>query len=151
MKAKSGFTLLELMVVIAIIAFLSIVALPNFTRFFAKAKRAEAYTQLRALYIAQKAYFAEHGRYTDKLTGRDSLGWKADGEPLYTYGFSGGTRGINYVVGSLKAPQSALKGAYARKNEFKIAAAGDIDGDGFFDVLTIDHDGSIRIEQDDIS
>ncbi len=150
MSPKNGFTLLELMVVIAIIAFLSIIALPSFTRFFAKAKRTEAYTHLRALYIAQKAYFAEHGRYTDRLTGPESLGWKTEGQPLYTYGFSG-KGGINNVIGSSKASSSALKGASVNKDRFKIAAAGDIDGDSELDVLTIDQNGVIKIERDDLS
>ncbi len=43
---RTGFTLVELMVVVAIIGFLAMIAVPNFMRFLAKAKRAEAYMNL---------------------------------------------------------------------------------------------------------
>ena len=149
-RQTAGFTLLELMIVLALVAFLSMIAVPNFMRFFAKAKRTEAYTQLRALYIAEKAYHAEHDTYTTNLSGPDSIGWKADGQLQYTYGFHRGSVGKNHVIGALKTPASALKGTYADGKGFKIAAAGDIDGDGQADLLTIDHDGNLKIERDDL-
>ena len=39
MEKREGFTLVELMIVVAIIAFLAMVSVPSFTRFLAKAKR----------------------------------------------------------------------------------------------------------------
>ncbi len=150
MEKASGFTLIELMIVLALVAFLSMIALPNFMRFFAKAKRAEAYTQLRALYIAQKAYYAEHGVYTSNIMGPHSLGWKADGQLQYTYGFSKGSEKKNFLTGALKAPAGALKGTFAQGQAFKIGAAGDIDGDGDPDFLTINQDGELKIEHDDL-
>lgn len=149
-RPHSGFTLLELLIVLALVALLSMIAMPNFMRFFAKAKRAEAYTQLRALYIAEKAYYAENQAYTTNLSGPDSIGWKADGVLQYTYGFGKGTAGKNYVVGGLKAPVSALKSTFADAKGFKIGAAGDIDGDGDADLLIIDQSGQIKIEHDDL-
>ena len=59
---KKGFTLIELMIVVAIIAFLSMVAVPSFMRFLAKSKRAEAYVNLHSIYAAQKAFWAENGK-----------------------------------------------------------------------------------------
>jgi prepilin-type N-terminal cleavage/methylation domain-containing protein len=155
---RRGFTLLELMVVVAIIAFLAMIAVPNVMRFYAKAKRAEAYMQLHSIYAAEKAYWMEHGKYTDALTGADSIGWKPDGykgggknEPfLYTYGFMGG-EGRNYVTGKLQTPASFLSFAKADKDGFVAVAAGDIDGDGKPDVLTINQDNDIQIVQDDIN
>ncbi len=52
---RGGFSLIELMVVVAIIALLAMLAIPNFTRFISKTKRTEAYINLNALYVAQKA------------------------------------------------------------------------------------------------
>jgi prepilin-type N-terminal cleavage/methylation domain-containing protein len=150
-KFVRGFNLLELMVVLAIVTFLSMLAMPSFVRFFAKAKRTEAYTQLRALYMAQKAYFAEHGHYTPHLVGSNGLGWKAEGKLQYTYGVSQGNEGKNYVVGSLKAPASTLNGTYADLKGFKMGAAGDIDGDGDIDFLTINHEGDVLVERDDLA
>jgi type IV pilus assembly protein PilA len=146
---EAGFNLLELTVVLAIVSFLSMLAMPSFMRFFAKAKRTEAYTQLRALYIAEKAYFAEKGMYTTNLSGTDSLGWHADGQLSYTYGFGKGTEGKNYVEGSLKAPASSLKGTYANAAGFKIGAAARVSGsESDMDFLTIDQNGTITIVSD---
>ena len=61
MPHKPGFTLFELMIVIAIIAALSALSVPSLMRYAAKAKRAEAYLYLRTLAHAQKAYFVETG------------------------------------------------------------------------------------------
>ena len=53
MMKKRGFTLIELMIVVAIIAFLAIVSVPSFMKFLAKAKRAEAYMNLSSIYGAK--------------------------------------------------------------------------------------------------
>ena len=143
---RRGFSLIEVMIVIAIIAFFAVLALPNFMTFLAKAKRSEAYIQLRALYMLQKTYFAEHGAYTEKLQGPNSLNWKPEGQVNYTYGFPGSA-----VVGALGAPASALAGASAGAQAFTIAAAGDIDGDGDVDVLTINEKGEITVLKDDLA
>lgn len=146
---KRAFTLVELMIVLSIIAFLAMMALPSYHRYLASAKRAEAQANLSALYTAQKLYFAEHGKYTDKISGPESLNWKADGEPYYTYGFVG-AEGVNYRKGKLGAMQLPAQ-ARVDGNNFAIAAVGDIDGDGKNDVLLIDQNRKLSIVEDDLS
>jgi len=156
---KNAFTLIELMVVVAIIAFLATLAIPTFSRFFAKAKRTEAYLNLSSIYAAQKAYFAEHGKYTDVLNGENGLGWKPEGyhgggkneKFCYTYGFSYGTEGSNYFTGNLEASSSLLSMSAIGKDTFLIAAAGDIDGDGKYDILTVDQNNNVVVYQDDLA
>jgi type IV pilus assembly protein PilA len=150
-KILSGFNLIELMIVLAIVAILSAIALPGLMRFVAKAKRTEAYVVLRSLYAAEKAYWIEHGTYSTALLNADGVGWKPEGTLQYTYGFDQGGEGKGYVVGKLKAPGSALAGTKATGNEFVIAAAADIDGDGDYDILTIDHTGTIVVVKDDLA
>lgn len=148
-KKVFGFTLIELMIVIAIVAFLSMISIPNFMKFLAKSKRTEAYMNLRSLAMAEKSYWAENGKYTNIL-GNGGLGWKPSGNNYYTYGFSGG-EGQNNFVGSLKAGSGELRNTRADASGFVAAAAGDIDGDGKTDIITIDQDSKITIVQDDLA
>ena len=62
-KDQGGFTLVELMVVIAIVGLLSAVAIPNFKKYQAKAKVTEAKLQLSAAYTAEQVFFSEFLRY----------------------------------------------------------------------------------------
>lgn len=158
-NVKRGFTLIELMIVVAIVAFLSMISIPNFLRFLAKAKRAEVYMNLGAIYVAQKAYWAEHGTYASALQGKDGIGWIPEGYKgggakekfYYTYGFAQGQEGTHHVTGKLGTPASSLQGTNASKDSFVASAAGDIDGDGEPDVLTVNEVNDIKIVQDDLA
>lgn len=157
MMRKAGFTMIELMVVVAIIAFLAVISVPSFTKFLAKAKRTEAYMNLHALYAAEKAYWAEHGRYSDVLHGPGSVGWAPEGYSgggsnerfYYTYGFPG-TEGRNFFTGKLSTAATYLDKARASGTEFLALAVGDIDCDGVPDILGIDQYNTITIIQDDL-
>ncbi len=152
---KKGFSLIELMVVIAIIGVLAALAFPTFTTLIAKAKRTEAFVQLRSLCAAQKIFHLENGVYTTQLSGPQSVGWQPEGykqKPkeenfYYTYGFPG-AEGINYFVGKLETPASHLTGAFANKEKFIIYAAGYIKGNTKADIISIDQDGTVSIIQD---
>lgn len=147
---KKGFTLIELMIVIAIIAFLSMIAMPSFFKFLAKAKRAEAYMNLNAIYTAEKIYWAEHGAYSKALSGPHGIGWQPEGAYNYSYGFSDGQEGINYFIGKLGTPVEFLQESQIAGDRFIIVAAGDIDGDGQPDILAVKSTGEIVILRDDL-
>ncbi len=63
LKRQDGFTLVELMVVVAIIGLLSAVAIPNFKKYQAKAKTSEAKLQLSAIYTALQSWYSDFDNY----------------------------------------------------------------------------------------
>lgn len=67
-KTPGGFTLIELMIVVATIGVLTGIALPAFNKFICRSKAVEARTVLRQYYIAEQAYYGEHDEYQPDLT-----------------------------------------------------------------------------------
>lgn len=68
-KRTSGFTLVEVMIVVAIIGILAAIAIPNFIKFQAKGKQAEANAELKAIFSAQKATVSLNGGYWSDIGG----------------------------------------------------------------------------------
>ena len=61
LKNVKGFTLIELMIVVAILGILAVVAVPALQKYMRRAKTAEAKTQLAKIYDAASGFFkAEH-------------------------------------------------------------------------------------------
>ncbi len=81
LRSKKGFTLIELMIVVAIIGILAAIAIPNFLRFQAKSKQSEAKTNLGGIFTAEVSYRAEHDQYADL----NVISWSPSGTPRYRY------------------------------------------------------------------
>ena len=81
LRSKKGFTLIELMIVVAIIGILAAIAIPNFLKFQAKSKQSEAKSNLGAVYTGELSYFGETNQYGDFNT----IGWSPSGQTRYHY------------------------------------------------------------------
>ncbi len=95
-----GFTLVELVIVIAIVIILSVVSVPIYRNYVDKAKLAEGYALLGTILTAQKAYFSEYGNFcvsnsTNYWTNYDTvLGIDARGNKYFTRFYA---RGADWV------------------------------------------------------
>src|ERR1041384_4219867 len=63
LKGQKGFTLIELMIVVAIIGILAAIAIPNFLQYQMKSRQSEAKTNLQAIRTSEIAFQAERGCY----------------------------------------------------------------------------------------
>jgi len=63
-RRRKGFTLVELMIVVAVIGLIAALAIPNFIKFQARSKQAEAKANLKALFVSQKTWFLQHDEYS---------------------------------------------------------------------------------------
>jgi type IV pilus assembly protein PilE len=66
-KRNNGFTLIELMIVVAIIAVIAAVAIPAYSDYVTRARRADAKSALLALQLAQEKYRANNPAYTTTM------------------------------------------------------------------------------------
>ncbi len=79
---QNGFTLIELMIVVAIIGILAAIAIPNFLKYQAKSRQSEARINLGGIFVAETAYYGEQARYSDF----DTIGFALAGSSnRYTY------------------------------------------------------------------
>jgi prepilin-type N-terminal cleavage/methylation domain-containing protein len=122
---KKGFTLIELMIVVAIIGILASIAIPNYLLYSAKSRQVEAKTNLGAIYMSQMAYRAEYDIYAAVL---GSLDWAPAGSTKYAYGIIAATA-----------------------NAFSAEASGNIDADASIDVWIIDQSKTLTNTANDAS
>jgi prepilin-type N-terminal cleavage/methylation domain-containing protein len=78
MKQRKGFTLIELMIVIAIIIILAAIAIPNYLRMTDRARRARVAGDFASLATAVEAYSVDWGKYVT-VTTAEKFGKPIDG------------------------------------------------------------------------
>ena len=67
-KARKGFTLIELMIVVAIIGVLAAIAIPNFVRYQLRSKTSEARTNMGGIRTAQTSFQSTEDNYANVTT-----------------------------------------------------------------------------------
>lgn len=84
---KRGFTLIELMIVVAIIGILAAIAIPSFIRFQARSKQGEVKSNLKGVFTAQRSYFQEYDKYSTRIR---NIGFAPERGNRYAYMLSDG-------------------------------------------------------------
>ncbi len=90
---KKGFTLVELVIVIAIVIILSVVSVPIYRGYVDKAMISEGYGLLGMILSAEKAYYSEYGNFYHTNTvwtcNESTLGVDARSNKYFTYFYIG--------------------------------------------------------------
>ena len=109
-RHSTGFTLIELMIVVAIIGLLAAVAYPSYTDSVAKGKRGEARAAILDLLQQQERYFTQMNTYEAFSLGTPgALPFKGFS------GLSGGSSGSSHLLGARLC--SAVGGTVPTKQE----------------------------------
>ncbi len=145
---KKGFTLIELMIVVAIIGILAAIAIPNFLRMQAKAKQSEAKSNLTSIHTAQVAYMSEGTTFGEL----GDIGWAVEGKAKQRYDYYMGDEVLREGIATgytLIGATCNLQAASAVG--FTAAAIGQVDGDAFLDEWYMTDDKVSANEQNDIN
>src|SRR3989442_2748459 len=98
-KGDRGFTLIELMIVVAIIGILAAIAIPNFMTYQAKARQSEAKVNLGGVFTTATSYFAENNTYS--VPNANALGYMPAGNIRYNLWYGG--------IGSISVPVAQFR------------------------------------------
>jgi type IV pilus assembly protein PilA len=143
-----------MMTQVAVIGVLAAIAVPNFLKFQSRAKQSEAKANLKGLFTAQKAHYAETGRY---CTSFEKCGWEAQTGSRYIYMLGqeavGGDKADSYPLLRMRASAALTEldiESRVKKGSFLLIAVGNIDSDSDLDIWTIDQDNNLKNVKNDV-
>ncbi len=92
---QRGFTLMELMIAVAIVGILAAIAVPSYQAQMRQGYRSDAITELQRILAAQERYFMSNKTYTDDMT---DLGFAADPYVIDRYSIAAAQCGATALV-----------------------------------------------------
>jgi type IV pilus assembly protein PilA len=146
MKQK-GFTLVELMIVVAVIGILSALAIPNYLKMVGRARQSEAKMNLGAIYSAQIAYYAEASTFSGGAQAFHQMGWEPTSTLVTRYAY---IMDNDLIMPLYNPPASPPPGILVTKDSFTAQAAGNVDKDPELDVWTMDNLRDLKNVQPDL-
>jgi len=135
-----GFTLIELMIVIAIIGVLAAIAIPTYARFQYQSKTSEAKKIIDSIKKTQIAYHSEHEVFFACASSPGANGTAGPSQRPWVDNGGFGTIGFA-PVGDVRYNYSVAVSADGQ--EMAIEAEGDLDGDTVASYYTLSSDGVV--------
>ncbi|TAL10350.1 MAG: prepilin-type N-terminal cleavage/methylation domain-containing protein [Nitrospirae bacterium] len=132
-RGADGFTLVELIIIVTIVAILAAIAIPNFMSYRAKARQTEAKVGLGGLHTSAMAYAAEQNTFI--VSPLALLGFQLAGASGYDFYYGGTTPSLKVMPasGGASAPCSVAPTVAPlpamSTSGFTAAAIGNIDVD----------------------
>lgn len=143
-SSQKGFTLIELMIVVAIIGILAAIAIPDYMSFTTKAKQSEVKANLGGIYTAEVTYFTENATYTDIFA---NIPWGTNNKTAqYVYDLGHGNTSGHDVTWVQDAAASTPD---ATISAFTATAYGNLDTDDTIDTWQMNSDKVLEIKRDD--
>ena len=103
-KAKNGFTLIEVMITVVILAILSAIAIPAYQGYISTSRRAEGHNNLAALQLAEEEFYLENNNYfdgadwSDLETNSGNLWSRTGSEGKFNFDYAVALSGGGYVA-----------------------------------------------------
>ena len=98
MKKNTGFTIIELLIVVAILGIIATIAIPMYTGYIASARMTEAQNNIAALKLAEEEYYLENNGYFYETSNDNALLKSASNNLWEATGGSNGQVNFTYIV-----------------------------------------------------